>query len=186
MTEAKGDKKTSGGASSRTATETPSRQIEEVYGKYASSLQDACLAAQTKVGEAERAYLQSLHQVQLDLQKELLNASQQYVTACDAARSKENAAEACGQAQQDYVEAVNAAHVASRNKAEELDRSHREKLEAVRTDHTDSNEASYRSLVKDLQSIWGRVDAGTVDPQDLNLLSHTLLAATQSARGTGS
>jgi hypothetical protein len=176
MAESKQEKKAGGATASPTSSDAPHRQLEEAYGGYANSLQDAWLSVQTRLGEEQRNYLQSVQTAQLDVQKELQDAHQRYVKAHEAAAGKDNAAELCAQAHREYVEAVNAAHVSGRNKLEEIERYHRDKLESLREEYSKKVETSHRSLVKGVQKVWSRVDPDRIDAQQLNQLSHALLA----------
>jgi catalase len=182
MPEGKQEKKTTGESSS---SDAPLRQLHEVYSKHTNSLQDACLTAQARVGEAERNHLQSVNEVHIELQKQLQDSCQRYAKALEATAGNENAAELAVQAHREYAEEVNSAHVSARNKLEEIDRSHRDKLESARADYAKSQENSYRSLAKELQGALTRVDPENLDPQQINLLSHILLATSQVVKQRG-
>lgn len=182
MAEGKQEKKAPGAAPTPGAAEAPAQQVEQVYTRYQNSLQDAGLSTQARVEEEQRNYLRSHQEIHIELQKKLQEACQRHARALEEVAGNENAAQILLQAHRQYEDDVNAAHVAARNKAEELDRNHRDNLEAARTDYTKRNEESYRSLVRELQGVLTRVDPDSVDVQQIGLLGNVLLAATQTAR----
>jgi len=185
MAEGKQEKKgagaTQGGAGASGAADAP-QQVEQVYTRYTNALQDACLSVQSRVEEEQRNYLRSHQELQIELQKKLQEACQRHAKALEETAGTENATELLVKAHRQYEDDVNAAHVAARNKAEELDRNHRDSLEAARGDYAKRNEESYRSLVRELQGVLTRVDPDSVDIQHIDLLGNVLLAATQTAR----
>lgn len=158
------------------------RRFEEVHSSYGSGLHETWLAAQGKLAESRRNYLQRLHDAQLDLQKEVQDASQKYSKAIEeAASSGKNSAELRAAAHREHVEALNAAVVAGWKRSEEIKRDYRDSVEAVRAEYARGNDACYRSFLSDLQGAWAGVDPGSIDVQHLNLISHLLLATTYTA-----
>ena len=182
MAEGKQEKKAPGATPSTSAADAPAQQVEQVYTRYQNALQDACLNAQSRVEEEHRNYVRSHQELQLEVQKKLQDACQRHAKALEEAAGNENAQQLALQAQRQYEDDVNEAHVAARNKAEDLDRNYRDKLDAARADHEKRNEESYRALVRDLQGVWTKVDPDNVELQHIDLLSNVLLAATQTAR----
>lgn len=181
MAEGKQEKK-AGAAASRDTAEVPAQQVQEVYIRYQNSLQDACLNAQNRVEEEQRNYLRTHQELHLELQKRLQDACQRHAKALEEAAGNEKAAQLAVEAYRQYEDDVNEAHVAARNKAEDLDRNYRDRLEKARDEHTKRNDDSYRSLVKELQSVWTRVDPDNIDPQQIDLLGNVLLVASLAAR----
>lgn len=181
MAEGKQEKR-AGATRSKDAADAPAQQVEEVYIRYQNSLQDACLSAQNRVEEEQRNYLRSHQELHLELQKRLQDACQRHAKALEEAVGNEKAAQLAIEAHRQYEDDVNEAHVAARNKAEDLDRNYRDRLEKARDEHTKRNDDSYRSLVKELQSVWTRVDPDNIDPQHIDLLGNVLLVATLAAR----
>jgi len=186
MADSKADSKqdkalaSSAGASS---SDSPQRAIEDVYRRYNDAMRDAGLAAQRRVGEAQRTYAQKLQAAQQDLYKEMQSAHEKYGKALqDAAGSNEKGAQLAATAHQEYVDASQTAQIASCKRWEEITRELRDADESARAEYLKTSESTYRTFLKELQSAWTRVDVGTIDVQQASQLGQLVMAATANAQ----
>jgi len=158
----------------------PYRRFEEAYHTYTNCLQDAWLAAQSRFAQTHRDYQQQLYSVQLELQKEAQDAHRRF---SEQARSEDSSAEHRASAHREQIEATNSAFVSGWNRVEDIKREYRKNVETARSEFFNSNDACYRSFLRDVQNAWSGIDPSSVDVHHLHLIGQLLLAATCTAHG---
>jgi hypothetical protein len=168
-----------GGTPPSGIAESPYRRFEEAYRTYTNALQDNWLASQGRLAKLRSDFLQRLSEVQLELQKEAQDAHRRF---SEQARN-ESSAELRAAAHREQMEAANAAFVTGGNRVEEIKREYRENVAAAQTEYFSSNDACYRSFLKDVQNAWSTIDPDAVDVQQLLLISQLLLSATCTTHG---
>jgi hypothetical protein len=158
------------------------QQFEDIYSAYMTALQNALLAAQDQLRDMNRDYLQSLNGVQTEVNKQVHEASQHLRKASDEAAGSENAPERWAASHREYADTLNTVITSGWKRSEEIKRNHWDAVEAARVAHCKSNDASYQSFLAEMRNAWAGVDPAAVDVNNLNLISHLMLAASQTAR----
>jgi hypothetical protein len=169
-------------AASWSSPEPVYHQFEEIYARYAASLNNAWTRAQDQLRDINRDYLMSLHGVQAEVHKQVQEAFQRLMELRAEANGKDNAMELLAVAGREYATALNAANLSCWKRSEDIDRNHRDAMEGAREAYYKSNETSYQSFLNDVRKAWAGVDVASMDVNNLNLISRVMLGASQTAR----
>lgn len=189
MTESSKKTEKAGGASSSTtppnqpgSAKPTAYQFEDIYTGYTTALHKEWMAAQDQLRDIHRECLQNLNEIQSDVHKEIQDACQRLTKTREDISGKENAPELWATAHREHANALNTAMTSGWKRSEDIRRNHRDALEAARAAHRKSNEASYQNFLNEMRNAWAGIDSSAVDVNNLNLISHLMLAASHSAR----